>query len=180
METALKYPNLIELFNQSLAAVTDRNKTCVEIIRPDRHEMLTFGQLQEQVGAFATWLLRDSGLGRGDKVAILSKNRTDFDVALWGTILAGTIPVLIDPERGAHGVIAHLQATDARAVLMADDYEHEEARTELRQFGETQQLRVVMMGREPLGKTGSTDAQALQSVAEQIHAEDTAVILCTS
>ena len=74
-------------------------------------------------------------MSRGDKVAILSKNRTDFDVALWGAILAGTIPVLIDPERGAHGVISHLQATDARCLVMADDYEHQEARAELVQFG---------------------------------------------
>ena len=61
-------------------------------------------------------------------MAILSKNRTDFDVALWGAILAGMIPVLIDPERGVHGVISHLQATDTRCFVMADDYEHQEAR----------------------------------------------------
>jgi hypothetical protein len=46
METALKYRNLIELFNQSLAAVTDLDKLCVEILRADRHETLTFGQLR--------------------------------------------------------------------------------------------------------------------------------------
>jgi long-chain acyl-CoA synthetase len=160
--------------------VTDLDKLCVEILRTDRHETLTFRQLQTRSTAFATWLIRASGLGRGDKVAVLSKNRTDFDVALWGTMLAGTIPVLIDPERGAQGVIAHLQATDARGLIMADDYEHPEAREELTQFCHTHHLRLVVMSDEPLGHTGAVDTKALDGVAGQARLNDTAVILCTS
>src|SRR5512146_1086075 len=161
METALKYRNLIDLFHQSLASVTDLEKTCVEIIRPDRHEVLTYRQLQQRAQAFAMRLLHELGLSRGDKVAIVSKNRMDFDVALWGAILAGTIPVLIDPERGPHGVISHLQATDARGVVMADDYEHEEARAELIEYGAVHGLCIVPMTAEPLGGTDAVDAAAL-------------------
>jgi len=180
METVLKYRNLIDLFHQSLASVTDLEKTCVEIIRPDRHERLTFRQLQERAQAFATRLLQELHLRRGDKVAILSKNRTDFDVALWGTILAGTVPVLIDPERGPHGVMAHLQATDARGVVMADDYEHEDARAELIQYGAVHGLAVVTLTDAPLGRTGPVDATALEDAQDRVHIDDTAVILCTS
>ena len=127
----VKYRSLIELFNESLAAVGDLGPAVRgEFSVTDRHETLTFRQLQGRVRAFASWLIHNAGLSRGDKVAILSKNRTDFDVALSGAILAGTIPVLIDPERGVHGVISHLQATDTRCLVMADDYEHQEARAE--------------------------------------------------
>ncbi len=56
-------PNLIELFNQSLAKVTPPDKVCVEVIRADRHETLTFRQLKARSEIFATWLLRESGLG---------------------------------------------------------------------------------------------------------------------
>ncbi len=180
METALTYRNLIELFHRSLAAVTDPDKLAVEILRSDRHETLTFRQLREQVQTFATWLLRQSGLHPGDKVALLSKNRTDFDVALWGTILARMIPVLIDPERGVHGVISHLQSTDARGLVMADDYEHPEARAELVQYGTTRPLVMVTMTNEPLGKAGAVDARALEEIQGRVHVDDTAVILCTS
>jgi long-chain acyl-CoA synthetase len=180
METAVKYRNLIDLFHQSVALVTDLEKTCVEIIRPDRHEVLTYRQLQQRAQAFATQLLHDLGLSRGDKVAILSKNRADFDAALWGAILAGTIPVLIDPERGPHGVISHLQATDACCVVMADDYEHEEARAELVQYGTAHGLAVVTMTDEPLGETGPVDAAALADAQRSVHIDDTATILCTS
>lgn len=180
METALKYRSMIDLFHQALAAVTEQSKVAVEILRPDRHESLTFGQLRQQVEGFATWLVRASGLQRGDKVALLSKNRTDFDVALWGTMLAGTIPVLIDPERGAHGVIAHLQATDARGVIMADDYEHPEARAELVQFVNTHHLCLVVMGDKPLGCDQAADPKALQEIESHTQRDATAVILCTS
>jgi long-chain acyl-CoA synthetase len=180
METTLQYRNLIELFHRSLTRVADPDKLAVEILRTDRHETLTFRELRERTQIFATWLLGESGLRRGDKVAIVSKNRTDFDVALWGTILAGMVPVLIDPERGAHGVIAHLQATDAGGLVLADDYEHPEARTELVQYGAAQGLRIVTLTDEPLAGTGPVDAQALENIADQVDAEDTAVILCTS
>jgi long-chain acyl-CoA synthetase len=180
METTLKHRSLIELFNRSLAAVTPVDKICVEIIRPDRHETMTFRQLKERAEAFATWLLHESGLNRGDKIALVSKNRTDWDVALWGTILAGMIPVLIDPERGPQGVISHLLSTDARGLVMADDYEHEEARYELSQFAEAHKLCMVTMTDGPLCAISVPDAATLSKIEQQVNPEDTAAILCTS
>ena len=180
METTLKHRNLIDLFNRSLATVTPLDKTCVEIIRPDRHETMTFRQLKERAEAFATWLLHESGLSRGDKIGIISKNRTDWDVSLWGTILAGMIPVLIDPERGPQGVISHLLSTDARGFIMADDYEHEDARYELSQFAEAHNLRMVTMTDQPLCAISVPDTAALAGIERQVNSEDTAVILCTS
>ncbi len=180
METALKHRNLIDLFNQSLAGVAPADKVCVEIIRADRHETLTFRQLQQRAGAFATWLLHESGLNRGEKIALVSKNRADWDVALWGAILAGAIPVLIDPDRGPQGVIAHLQATNARGLILADDYGDENARYELSQFADAHKLCVVMMTDEPLCGTDVPDAGALETVTQQTGLDDTAVILCTS
>lgn len=180
METTLRHRNLIDLFNRSLAAVTPLERICVEVIRPDRHETMTFGQLKERAEAFATWLMHQSGLARGDKIGLVSKNRTDWDVALWGTILAGMIPVLIDPERGPQGVISHLLATDARGLIMADDYEHEEARYELSQFAEAHKLRMVTMTNGPLCPSTEVDAAGLADVGKVVEPDDTAVILCTS
>jgi long-chain acyl-CoA synthetase len=180
METALKYRHLIELFHQSLAAVASTDKICVEIVRTDRRETLTFRQLEQRAGAFATWLLHKGGLHSGDKVALVSKNRADWDVAVWGAILAGAIPVLIDPERGPQGVIAHLQATDARGLILADDYENEEARYELAQFAEAHKLCLVTLSGAPLGATGAADGERLEAVRRQVDPDDIAVILCTS
>jgi len=180
METALLYRNLIELFNQSLARVTAPDKICVEVIRADRHETLTFRQLKARTEIFATWLLCESGLGRGDKVAIVSRNRADWDVAFWGAILAGMVPVLIDPERGPQGVVAHLQATDSRALVLADDYLEEDARRELADFCHAHYLRILIMAGGPLCGLNSPDLAGLETVDRETGPEDTAVILCTS
>ncbi len=180
MEMALTYRNLIELFNQSLAKVASGDKVCVEVIRVDRHEEMTFQQLKDRAEVFATWLLRESGLGHGDKVAIVSKNRADWDVAFWGTILAGMIPVLIDPERGPHGVITHLQATDCRCLILADDYAEEEARRELADFCHAWSLRILILAGKPLCDLASPDRDALAGIGREVAPEETAVILCTS
>jgi long-chain acyl-CoA synthetase len=180
METLLQCRNLIELFRQSLARVTSPEKVCVEIIRADRHETLTFGGLKSRVEIFATWLLHESGLVRGDKIALVSKNRADWDVAFWGTILAGMVPVLIDPERGPHGVITHMQATDARALILADDYTEEDARRELADFCHSHDVRLLVMTGEPLCPLGSPNLKSLETVAREVASEDTAVVLCTS
>jgi len=180
MKTALKHRNLIELFERSLATVADPGKICLEIVRPDRHETLTFGQLNRRSATFATWLLRESGLARGDKMAVLGKNRADWDVALWGAIRAGAVPVLVDPERGPEGIIAHLEATDARGIVMAADYENEEARRDLTVFAESHDIRLVMMSDEPLCEPVEPDAEALAKIGRDIDPDDTAAILCTS
>ena len=87
METALKFANLVEFFEESLKLVPSADRTCVEVIRADQHDVLTFGQLRERAQGFALWLAQEAGIGIGDKVAIVSRNRADWDVALWGSLV---------------------------------------------------------------------------------------------
>ena len=94
MQTEVKLRTLIDVFNESLAEIESLDKICLEIIRADREETLTFGQLKAGARDFAVWLIRSEGIRTGDKIAILGKNRADWDIALWGVILAGAIPVL--------------------------------------------------------------------------------------
>jgi long-subunit acyl-CoA synthetase (AMP-forming) len=134
MQIEPKFRTLIDLFNKSLAEIDSMDKKCLEIIRADREESLTFEQLKAGARDFAVWLIQSQDIRIGDKVAILGKNRADWDVALWGVILAGAIPVLIDPERPVEGVINHLTHTDSRLIVMADDYQNAESRRELKDF----------------------------------------------
>ena len=134
MQIEPKFRTLIDLFNESLAEIKFMDKKCLEIIRADREESLTFEQLKARARDFAVWLIQSQDIRIGDKVAILGKNRADWDVALWGVILAGAIPVLIDPERPVEGVINHLRHTDSRLIVMADDYQDAESRQELKDF----------------------------------------------
>ncbi|UCG47261.1 MAG: acyl--CoA ligase [Phycisphaerales bacterium] len=186
MQTAIEFQNLIELFNKSVDAVGQPDKLCLEILRTERHETLSFGQLRQGARAFALWLVGHGDIRIGDKAALLGKNRADWDVALWGIVLAGAVPVLIDPERPVAGVTNHLLHTDTRLLVMADDYQDEDARRELKEFAHRRGISLVEMGETPLGArevAGPDDAEAepvLDGISARVKPDDTAVILCTS
>ena len=180
MENVLSYRNLAELFHRSLAAISSRDKVYVEVIRTDRREVLTFRELAEDAKGFAAWLGRQPGLGRGDKLALVSKNQAAWDIAFWGAVLAGMVPVLIDPERGPQGVIGHLEATDARGLVLADDYGDEPGREELREFAAARNVTMLMTSDDRLGRKEAPSADDIAAEAHQADPEDTAVILCTS
>jgi long-chain acyl-CoA synthetase len=208
MQTQLRFRSLIELFNDSLSKIEPPDKVCLEVVRAERQEKLTFRQLKTRAQNFALWLIEKQGIRPKDKVAIVGKNRIDWDIALWGTILAGAVPVLIDPERPVEGLINHLTHTDSRLLIVADDYHDADSRIELREFASSNGLGLVEMTDSPLGsfspaastcverrggrpeldlidvhKNNSDDvkiSQFLNKVCEKVEPSDTAVILCTS
>ena len=172
---------MIDLFNESLTEIESPDKICLEIIRADREESLTFGQLETGARDFAAWLIQSQGIRIGDKVAIIGKNRADWDVALLGVILAGAIPVLIDPERPVEGVVNHVTHTESRLVIMADDYQDAKSRQELKDFTAGNGIALIEM--TIYEKTGLDDNEInelLGKIPAEIDTDDTAVILCTS
>ena len=184
MKTQFRFQTLIDLFNESLTKIEPQGKVCLEIVRTERQEKLTFQQLKTRSQSFALWLIQNQNIRPKDKIAILGKNRIDWDIALWGTILAGAIPVLIDPERPVEGVINHLVHTDTRLLVMADDYQDADSRQELKAFTSSRGLGLVEMTDTPFysfPQDKGIDADALlNDIRTEIKADDTAVILCTS
>jgi acyl-CoA synthetase (AMP-forming)/AMP-acid ligase II len=73
MQTELEYRTLIELFNESLRKIKSLDKECLEIIRTERQESLSFGQLKTRAEDFALWLIQDRNIQISDKVAVLGK-----------------------------------------------------------------------------------------------------------
>jgi long-chain acyl-CoA synthetase len=181
MQTEPKFRTLIDLFNQSLAGIEQLDKEYLEIIRPDRQESLTFGRLRARARDFAVWLIQRRGIAVGDKVAILGKNRADWDVALWGVVLAGGIPVLIDPDRPVEGVAQHVTHTETHLIVVADDYQDAESRRELKEFASGRDIGLIEMTvHEKIGLNRVEAGELLDAIRPQIQPEDTAVILCTS
>ncbi|MHC4070161.1 MAG: class I adenylate-forming enzyme family protein [Planctomycetota bacterium] len=180
METELVFQTLIEFFNQSLLR-TEPDKPCLEIVRTQRQEALTFGRLKTRAQDFALWLIQDRDIGIGDKIAILGKNRADWDVALWGIILAGAVPVLIDPERPVEGVKKHLISTDTRLLVMADDYQDANSQGQLKEHTLSGGLDIIEMTvHEKIDFDGDAADELLNGIHSRIKSDDTAVMLCTS
>jgi len=181
MEIQLKCRTLIELLNKSLSRTGLAEKDYLEIVRTEREEKLTFGQLGKKAREFAVYLIQNRNIRTKDKIAVLGKNRADWDVALWGIILAGAVPVLIDPERRVEGVKRHLLHTDARLLVLADDYQDGSCREKLKDFLRRHGVGLIEM---TVYKKPSLDnirvAALVTKIRAEIKADDTAVILCTS
>jgi len=180
MRSQFRFRTLIDLFHQTVGRVELLEKVCLEIIRQEREEKLTFGQLKTRAQDFALWLIQAADIKIKDKVAVLGKNRIDWDVAFWGIVLAGAVPVLIDPERLVESVKNHVAHTDCRAIVMADDYQDADARGELRDFVRGRGLDFVEMTRASIFVASQDAIRLLAKIAPQVQADDTAIILCTS
>ena len=192
MQTELAFRTLIDLFNTSIARSLPlrselADKPCLEIVRYEREETISFSQLRTRAHDFALWLVKAERVQITDRVAILGKNRADWDVALWGTILAGAVPVLIDPEAPVETVKNHVLHTDTRVIIMADDYSDADQRQELKDFASYQARGLIEMTEGPLcgpeqqpSDVTRGELGLLNRIRMEIKAEDTAVILCTS
>ena len=184
METQLAFKSLIELFNKSHARPGFSNKQYLEILRTQRQEGLTFDQLKTGARDFALWLIQHRDIRIRDNVAILGKNRADWDIALWGIILAGAVPVLIDPERPPEAVIRHLNSTDTRLLVMADDYQNLKSHRQLREFTSSRGLGLIEMTGSPDYRQSNFKSieadRLLNEISSKVLPNDTAVIVCTS
>ena len=181
MQIEPKFRTLIDIFNESLAGIERMDTECLTIVRSDRQESLTFEQLRARARDFAVWLIRSAGVRIGDKVAILGKNRADWDHAMWGVVLAGGIPVLIDPERPVGGVTEHVTHTETRLIVMADDYQDDDSRRELKEFASSRDIALIEMTVYEKADLADNEVdELLGKIPGQIELDETAVILCTS
>jgi long-chain acyl-CoA synthetase len=181
MQVQLRYRTLVEVFNQALNRPELAQKDYLEIVTNKRQESLTFGQLGSRARGFAAYLIGTRGVRPTDKIAILGSNRADWDIAFWGAVLAGAVPVLIDPERRVEGVKKHLLRTDVRLLVMADDYQDARARKKLKAFlCERGADAIEMTVYEKPNPDDDQVHRLINEIDSGIQSDETAVILCTS
>lgn len=77
----------------------------------------TYAQVEERARRFAAFL-RDSGVRRGDRVAIHARNRAEIAVALFGTSLAGGIFVVLNAKLRPKGLAAILAQAEPAAIVV--------------------------------------------------------------
>jgi long-chain acyl-CoA synthetase len=79
-----------------------------------------YREIAARAQAFAA-RLRESGIGRDDKVILYGENRPEWIVALWGCLLEGVIAVPIDYRASQEFVDRVHAIVEARAVFTGDE-----------------------------------------------------------
>ncbi len=80
---------------------------------------LTFGQLDELSNRFANLLL-DSGVARGDRVAVFLPNCPQFLIAFYGILKIGAVHVPVNPMFKEHELLYELNDSGAQVLVALD------------------------------------------------------------
>ena len=73
----------------------------------------------EQAAKFTAIMLQSSGVGAGDKVAILSENSPQWPIAFFGILTAGATTVPILPDFQGPEVISILEHSEAKSLFVS-------------------------------------------------------------
>jgi long-chain acyl-CoA synthetase len=84
---------------------------------------LTFGELDALSGAFGAWL-QQSGLKRGDRLAIMLPNVLQYPIAMFGALRAGMTIVNTNPLYTARELEHQLNDSGAAAIIVLENFAH--------------------------------------------------------
>src|SRR5215210_3470336 len=94
---------------------------------------MTYAELGEAANAVASWL-QGSGLGKGDRVAIMLPNVLAYPAILFGALIAGCTVVNVNPLYTARELCHQLDDAGARVLFVLENFGHtvEEAGSRLK------------------------------------------------
>ncbi|HEV3478341.1 MAG TPA: class I adenylate-forming enzyme family protein, partial [Gaiellaceae bacterium] len=104
------------LLQDSLLASTERTPEKPALMTEE--ERLTYNELLERSLRIAR-LLQDEGLERGDRVALYLDNTAELPAALFGTLLAGGVFMVVNPQTKADK-LAYVLSDSQAGFLFAD------------------------------------------------------------
>ncbi|MBS0212290.1 MAG: long-chain fatty acid--CoA ligase [Proteobacteria bacterium] len=83
---------------------------------------LSYGDLDRMSSQFAAYLLRDLGLKKGDRVAIMMPNLLQYPIAIFGILRAGLIVVNTNPLYTARELKHQMKDSGAKAIVVVDNF----------------------------------------------------------
>jgi len=84
-------------------------------------QSMTFGELDKLSAQYAAYL-QNSGLKRGDAVAIMMPNLLQYPVAMFGVLRAGMVVVNVNPLYTARELKHQLNDANAKAIVIVENF----------------------------------------------------------
>jgi acyl-CoA synthetase (AMP-forming)/AMP-acid ligase II len=112
MPKSLDYPE-VPLF-ESMKTTAGRYPDKPAVIYYGRE--VSYRELWKSILKFATWL-KETGIGKGDRVTIHLPNSPQFVIAFYGILRANAIVVATDPMLSAEGLKALLNDNGSKAIV---------------------------------------------------------------
>jgi long-chain acyl-CoA synthetase len=115
--TTLTAPSTL---NQIFLAVATRDQAVMRYRRPDQWVSISGRELCQNVTGVSR-ALREWGIGRGDRVAILGENRPEWTTADFACLLLGAVTVPIYPTLTGEQTAYMLRDSGARAIFVSSE-----------------------------------------------------------
>src|SRR5688572_23360210 len=85
---------------------------------------VTYRQLDALTRDFAAWLQNESGLQKGDRIALMMPNVLQYPIAIFGVLRAGMVVVNTNPLYTARELEHQLKDSGAKAILILENFAH--------------------------------------------------------
>jgi len=85
---------------------------------------LTFRDVERRSAEFASFLMQQPGLEKGDRVAIMLPNLLQSPIALIGVLRAGMVVVNVNPQYTSRELSHQLRDSEAKAILVLENFAH--------------------------------------------------------
>jgi long-chain acyl-CoA synthetase len=118
-KTVYTYKEVVELFEA--AVKLHRNRTALRLIRKDADAepiAYTYGRIGEMAWQGAG-VLRQLGIGAGDRVVLMSENRPEWGISYFAILLAGATAVPLDRELSLSEVVNLARVSRAKALVLS-------------------------------------------------------------
>jgi long-chain acyl-CoA synthetase len=110
-----RYSSLVDILEQSV------DKYANNISYINMGKSITFAELDELSKSFAAYL-QNSGLKKGDSVALMMPNLIQYPVALFGILRAGMVVVNVNPLYTARELKHQLKDANVKAIVIIENF----------------------------------------------------------
>jgi long-chain acyl-CoA synthetase len=110
-----RYSSVVDIFEQSV------EKYASNVAFINMGHSITFAELDKLSKQFAAYL-QDSGLKKGDPVAIMMPNVIQYPVALFGILRAGMVVVNVNPLYTARELKHQLNDAGVKAIVIIENF----------------------------------------------------------
>ena len=111
-----QFSSIVDVFRQS----TERYAGRTAFINMDKS--MTFGELAELSGHFASFLQHHLKLPRGERVAVMMPNLLQYPVALFGALQAGMVVVNVNPLYTPRELEHQLNDSGATTIIVLENF----------------------------------------------------------
>lgn len=112
------YPNILSVFDEAIRKFRTRRAFT------NMGASLSFEELDQKVGDFASFLQNELHLKKGDRIAIQMPNLLQYPIFLFGALRAGLIVVNTNPLYTAHEMEHQFIDSGARAIIILANFAH--------------------------------------------------------